>query len=389
MNKDSVNLCVPIINIDSEGKNLICCYKTLELKLGKTCPAFYHKPYVINIISFVNEDMTVKVKSYKENKIEKKKEEKEVKEEKDKNVEKEEGENEEEKNDEEEKKEEEIKEIANIKFIDEIINKLLNVKEIVKKGENIELYVEIPQTFEEETIKINSIIELESASGKKLELETNIILTTTPISALISCKEYKLIKQEINYDNDVAFEQCFKLDTSELLGDEEINFDLINYKNKDPIEFYLSVKSLENNTSNKPVFLQIKQKDKFKITIPKYDFTSNNFEIPRLNCILEIYINKNFIIYIIIDSLIRPNLNEVKMYDYYSRSYVENESIIYLNEASKEILKRENAKIELKFILYSTQDNSPFEVIPDSLNGFKITRFNGTIRNQKSIFSLF
>ena len=41
MNKDSENLCVPIINIDSEGKNLICCYKTLELNLGKTCPAFY------------------------------------------------------------------------------------------------------------------------------------------------------------------------------------------------------------------------------------------------------------------------------------------------------------------------------------------------------------
>ena len=70
MNKDSENLCVPIINIDSEGKNLICCYKTLELNLGKTCPAFYQKPYIINIISFVNEDMTVKVKSYKESKIE-------------------------------------------------------------------------------------------------------------------------------------------------------------------------------------------------------------------------------------------------------------------------------------------------------------------------------
>ena len=72
MNKDSENLCVPIINIDSEGKDLICCYKSLELNLGKTCPAFYHKPYIINIISFVNEDMTVKIKSYKESKIYKK-----------------------------------------------------------------------------------------------------------------------------------------------------------------------------------------------------------------------------------------------------------------------------------------------------------------------------
>ena len=65
MNRDSENLCVPIINIDSEGKNLICCYKSLELNLGKTCPAFYHKPFIINIISFVNEDMTIKIKDYK------------------------------------------------------------------------------------------------------------------------------------------------------------------------------------------------------------------------------------------------------------------------------------------------------------------------------------
>ena len=63
MNKNSENLFVPIINIDSEGKNLICCYKTLDLNLGKTCPAFYQKPYIINIISFVNEDLKLKLKS--------------------------------------------------------------------------------------------------------------------------------------------------------------------------------------------------------------------------------------------------------------------------------------------------------------------------------------
>ena len=81
---------------------------------------------------------------------------------------------------------EEIKDLANINFGgEEIINRLLSVKDIVKKGENIELYVEIPQTFEEDTIKINSVLEIESNSGKKLELETNIILTTIPISVLI------------------------------------------------------------------------------------------------------------------------------------------------------------------------------------------------------------
>ena len=205
--------------------------------------------------------MTVKVKSYKESKIEENKKKEENDEIKDENKKEEENEI----KDDEEKEDnmdEEIKDLANINFGgEEIINRLLSVKDIVKKGENIELYVEIPQTFEEETIKINSVLEIESNSGKKLELETNIILTTIPISVLISCQDYKLIKQKINYDNNITFEQCFKLDTNEFLGDEEINFDIINYKSNEPIEFYLSNKSLENNTSSKPIFLSAKQKN--------------------------------------------------------------------------------------------------------------------------------
>ena len=277
--------------------------------------------------------MTVKVKSYKESKIEENKKKEENDEIKDEN--KKEEENEEIKDDEEKEDnmDEEIKDLTNINFGgEEIINRLLSVKDIVKKGENIELYVEIPQTFEEDTIKINSVLEIESNSGKKLELETNIILTTIPISVLISCQEYKLIKQKINYDNNITFEQCFKLDTNEFLGDEEINFDIINYKSNEPIEFCLSNKSLENNTSSKPGFSYLKQKNKFKITIPKYEYNLKDNDVPKLNCLIEIFINKNFVIYIIIDSLIRPNLNIVKMYDFYYKTYVENESVIYLNE---------------------------------------------------------
>ena len=92
--------------------------------------------------------------------------------------------NEEEKKDleKEEKLVNEIKKLGTFKFQleDEYANKLLSVKEFVKKGENIELYVHIPQTFEEETIKISSVVRIESTSMKKLELEINIILTTIP-----------------------------------------------------------------------------------------------------------------------------------------------------------------------------------------------------------------
>ncbi len=217
MKKDSENLCVPIINIDNEGKNIISCYKSLELNLGKTCPALYHKQYTINIISFVNEDMTVKIKSYKENKIDNKKEQEDKKKEK-------EDENEEEK---EEGKEEEIhvEEKPIVVYGDDIENKYLSIKEFVKKGENLQLFVEIPQTFEEDTIQISSVLSIESISGKKLDLNINIILTTIPISVLVSCKEYKLLKEKINYDNRVIFEQCFKLDSNKFKGDEEIHFE--------------------------------------------------------------------------------------------------------------------------------------------------------------------
>ena len=389
MKKDSENLCVPIINIDSEGKNLICCYKTLELNLGKTCPAFYYKPYIINIISFVNEDMNVKIKSYKESKIDLK-EKKEDKKEKKENKEDGDGEEEKEEEKEEERAEEITKEEKPIAILEEEnANRNLSVKEFVKKGENIQLYVEIPQTFEEDTIQISSVLNIESISGKKLDLNVNIILTTIPISVLISCKEYKLIKEKINYDNSITFEQCFKLDSNEFIGEEEINFELLNYKENEPIEFFVSAKSLENNSSNIPIFSRIKQKNNFKITIPKYDFDSNDGEVPRLHCMFEIFVNKNFVVYIIIDSLIRPNLTLFKMYDFYSKTFVENEMTIYLSETAQEIFKKEERFIMLKCVLFSTYENEDFKVVPNGFIGGKINDYKGKIKNGKCEFSLF
>ena len=56
MNKNAKNLLVPIINFDSEGEKLICCYNPLDINLGLICPTLYSKEnnnYIINIISFV------------------------------------------------------------------------------------------------------------------------------------------------------------------------------------------------------------------------------------------------------------------------------------------------------------------------------------------------
>ena len=307
MNKDSKNLCAPapIINLDSEGVNLICCYKPLDLNLGQICPSLYYKPYIINIISFVKEDLKIKIIKYHQENIVKK----------DKKIEKIENTEKEEK-DEEKEGETPIEENSLLNIDNETEQKYLSVKEFIKRGDNIQLFVDIPRIFDiENTIKIKSILNIESSSGKKMDLNVNIILSTIPISILLSCKKYKLIKgerdkeekKEIIFDDINNYKHYFKLDAYELLGGEEIEFNLLNYKNNKPVESYISVKSLEKNTSMMPEFSREKQENNFKINIPKYELTNKDKDIPRLKCILELFINKNFVIYIEIDSFINPN----------------------------------------------------------------------------------
>ena len=146
---------------------------------------------------------------------------------------------------------------------------------------------------------------------------------------------------------------------------------------------------MEKNTSDKPNFkYNIKQKNEFQISIPKYDYDSKNDEIPRFHCNLEIFINKNFAIFIKIDAIIRPNLNILKMYDFYRKNYVESECIIFLNESSQEIIKKNKREIELSFIFFSIMENIKFKVIPDIFDGGKISSFEGCFKNGKCNFKL-
>jgi hypothetical protein len=69
------------------------------------------------------------------------------------------------------------------------------------------------------------------------------------------------------------------------------------------------------------------------------------------------------------------------MYDFYYKTYVENESVIYLNETSKNIFKKENKGIQLSFILYSSMENTEFKVISNAFYGGSIEPYNGIIKN--------
>ena len=77
------------------------------------------------------------------------------------------------------------------------------------------------------------------------------------------------------------------------------------------------------------------------------------------------------------------------MYDFYYKTYVENECVIYLNETSKNIFKKENRGIQLSFILYSTMENTEFKVISNAFYGGSIEPYNRIIKNGKCEFILF
>ena len=139
MNINSPNLFIPIINIDNN--NLKCCFDTLNINLGKICPIYYNGKYKINIISFVNEDLMLKIEDYKEENnlersINKEKNKKDL----------------EELNEEQRTINEEVNHLNNIKYDGEIIknHELISVEPFAKKDEKtIQIFVEIPSTFKE------------------------------------------------------------------------------------------------------------------------------------------------------------------------------------------------------------------------------------------------
>ena len=366
INLDSMNninldkICIPIISLDSEGKNLKCCYESLHFNLGKICPIYYQEFYTINIISLVDEDLFTELKIIDEQKMD--------------------------------KEFIEEKNIENISIVNiEDQSKFLKVKDSFKKGENIQLFVKVYPTNKEEIYKLTYTLTIGTNSGKRLDLHIEIKLTVMPINVLVSCDKYSLIKEEINTENsDICgnVTKSFKLDAAELFEDELINFKLSTDKDEEPIIFYLSAESLGNNTSEIPEFSKSKQSSNFYIKIPKFEYKSEEDYIPRLHCKIEVYINKNFIIYFTIDCAIKPIKNIFKIYDFYSKSYVENQMIIYLNEKSLEIFKTDKKNIQLNCILFSTLESREFTALPDAFTGGKITTYEGIIESGKAEFSL-
>ena len=159
-----INIFVPIINIDEN--RLKCCYDTLNINLGKICPIYYSGKFKINIISFVNQDLMMKIEDYKSEEINE--ENNENREEKDKKDDDEEEE-------ENKEKKKEINQLNNIQFGEEI-NKnldpqLISVLEQVKKEEKaIQIFIEIPSILEEKSMKLSCKLIIKTLDGKECSI---------------------------------------------------------------------------------------------------------------------------------------------------------------------------------------------------------------------------
>ena len=204
------------------------------------------------------------------------------------------------------------------------------------------------------------------------------------INLLLSCNQYNLINN-YNYTEEkkAVNELYYKLDASTLTSNEHIDLAIMNNYSREDIIFCVSVKSLDNNSSKKPeVYSKNMKKNKikesFQIIIPNYNYEIID-EIPRLNCMYEIMINENFVIYIIIDAIIKSNIYKFYIYDFFSKKYVENEVTIYLNEKVKETLNKKKTNIKLKFALFRTnqekkkftlniKDGNDIKILPEKKN---------------------
>ena len=317
INYNSEDLCVPMINLNSDSQNLICSQKKINIYLGEICPYNYDKPITIKIISFVKEKIKNSItksklliisKNHKGNSNE-----------------------------------------SEPTFLEE---KYLTVIGETLPCQNIELYLKIPKIFDN-NIKIESELKIEAPNIKPLNLEINISLKIALTKVILKSNKYELIYEPDIENNIGHYDKCYKLNTNELESGEIIEFVINNYSKNNYINFYASINSLENNTCEKPKIECDNLKGLLQLFLPKYHNYSND-KIPRINCEIIINFNEDFHIIILIDALINVNIISLLMYDYFYNDYVEKSSKLYLNRNTLNILKNENKSINLYFVLYST-----------------------------------
>ena len=322
-------LSIPtIIKINNKLK---CNYKKIISRKGPFCPELYSKPIILDIMSFVDEEIDAKIKEYSEKDDEDEKNEIYNKENENihKNGEKKYiSEGEEETDEKEESDNNNEKEIENIQIItkkDDEHKKYMTIKGDghfkPKESIKIEIYIPKNEDGKKKIQKIRRILELTSGKSKSnVEIEIEMQILTVPIELLLSCSNYKLEFKKASITltpGNLEEEDYYYIKADVLLSNEELIFKIQNYMQGDNYLIKTEYEALEGNNISEPM---INQKGNLLIIkIPSIDD-----EIKRIKCKIECYINQNYKIPIRINSVIIPDNFDFLVYDYIEKYYTSN-----------------------------------------------------------------
>ena len=280
---DSSLLSIPIIT--KINGILKCNYNKISLQKGPYCPEFYSKPIILNIISFVDEEIKAEICKLpsKEN------------------------------NDSYDNLSliNSDKQVNNIEILN--IDKYIKVKKYIQPKETIQIEINIPNSLEKgkrENHQIMGLLKL-VAGQANYEIIIDAKILIIPMELLLSCKNYKLEYKNGN----------FYLKTNELYSEEILIFEIQNHFEGENILIKTKIDYFDKNNAKEPK-INI-ENEKIIVNIPE----DNNMEARRLNCKIEFYITSNYKISIIIDSVLIPNYS-FKVYDYLNKCFTSKKWIL-------------------------------------------------------------
>ena len=241
--KENNMLSIPIINVDSQTREIFCSYNALNIDIEPFYPSLFYEPYKIIILTISNENLQINIKNKG----------------KDKN---------------------------NIGDIIYNVNDYIRCDQMIKSNKPIEIQLAIPKikdkSLEKEIhwlkfnleitcLKENDIKKNNDYYIKPFILPINIKIHLLPIIIKIISKSKKIVLE----DNSI----CIKNDL--YTGEEIILYLQQIHLNVDlKIKPFIQIEGLEGNTSNPPQvnITDEKEKTKISIEIPKNEDNKRNIK---------------------------------------------------------------------------------------------------------------
>lgn len=222
---------LPIIYASPENK-IICSFDKLICHILPVFPSLYCNPVVVNIVSMINERISLKM----------------------------------------------------VKFSDSQHEELISIIELQKSGiDLIQLSIRPPQVTkkEPEIVVLKGEINIEAERFKSLILPFEIRLTIIPLKFILRCLEYQIAEEN----------HSFRLCCDKIKSDKKVNLEIIHYFIHDFCVFKAGIELLEGNEAATPGF--IISKKCFSFSIPKINSPSRSHFLIKIafaqNMIIQIH----------------------------------------------------------------------------------------------------